>query len=432
MRQRILKIGLIFAIALSVGVVLFFGLSSAAAQVSNFGLEAVDETLSLGAQDIRLTIARIIRAILGLLGIIALVIIMYGGYVYMTAGGDEQKVATAKKILLNSVIGLAIILSAFAITQFIFTKLAEATGFGAEDGIPANCADLAYAAAHPAECGSGGGFDACLADVFVVKSITPSMVGGGDIGMNNLAVRVIFSQGLDPSIAAVDAFTIIRDGSNISDLFVYSFVDAPKNSVAEAASLAAPVGTFAAGVYNVRVSDSLVAGSGAELETDSACGSFPLNADFSISTSGVLDKEAPVAGAITYNGTVYGGTIALPRGGVYSVGSTITDNTGAGYAHLKIQRRSSVDDSGIGAPVVVYDGPLVGRGSQATPSDPYEFNYDLLISKLNPLFNDAVNPSYYEVELSVTDIDHNRATINYSFVVVDSSCSFGLGAGSNS
>ena len=79
---------------------------------SDFGLEQVGDDLSLGNQDIRVTIARIIRAVLGFLGIVALLIVLYGGFVYMTAGGEEQKVATAKKILVNGVIGLAIILSA--------------------------------------------------------------------------------------------------------------------------------------------------------------------------------------------------------------------------------------------------------------------------------------------------------------------------------
>ena len=60
-----------------------------------FGLEQVKQTTILSSQDIRLTIAKIIRAALGLLGIVALGIVLYGGYLYMTALGNAEQVSTA-------------------------------------------------------------------------------------------------------------------------------------------------------------------------------------------------------------------------------------------------------------------------------------------------------------------------------------------------
>src|SRR3989344_3082906 len=85
------------------------------------------EATGLGTEDLRVTIARIILTGLGLLGIVALVIILAGGVVWMTAGGSEDKVKIAKKIILNGVIGLAIILSAFSITHFILNSLVDGT-----------------------------------------------------------------------------------------------------------------------------------------------------------------------------------------------------------------------------------------------------------------------------------------------------------------
>jgi len=73
--------------------------------------------------DIRLMVARIIRIVLELLGIIFLVLIIYAGFKWMTAGGDEEKVTSAKKLLTNSVIGLIIIFAAFAIAAFVFYQL---------------------------------------------------------------------------------------------------------------------------------------------------------------------------------------------------------------------------------------------------------------------------------------------------------------------
>ncbi len=93
-----------------------------------FGLTAIDENIPLGNQDIRIIIGKIIRAALGLLGAVALGIVLYGGYTIMTSGGSEDKVAEGKKILINGVIGMAIILAAFTITQFVISQLSNATG----------------------------------------------------------------------------------------------------------------------------------------------------------------------------------------------------------------------------------------------------------------------------------------------------------------
>ena len=86
--------------------------------------------LVLGKGDIRLVIAKIIRAFFALLGIIFVVLVLYAGYTIMLSGGEEAKVTKGKLILKNAVIGLLIILSAFTITQFIINALADATGSG--------------------------------------------------------------------------------------------------------------------------------------------------------------------------------------------------------------------------------------------------------------------------------------------------------------
>lgn len=78
-------------------------------------------------QSITVTVAKIIRAAFGLLGIAAVVIIIIGGFEWMMAGGDEGKVKTAKTRILQGVIGMAIMLSAFAIAQFIVKSLTSAT-----------------------------------------------------------------------------------------------------------------------------------------------------------------------------------------------------------------------------------------------------------------------------------------------------------------
>ena len=74
------------------------------------------------------TIFTIIKYFLGFLAIIFIALIIYGGFYWMTSLGNEQRVAWAKKILFNAVIGLLIVMISYALTLFIFRVLIEATG----------------------------------------------------------------------------------------------------------------------------------------------------------------------------------------------------------------------------------------------------------------------------------------------------------------
>jgi hypothetical protein len=78
--------------------------------------------------DIRVTIANIIRIAMSLLGIVAVVIILIGGFTWMTAGGNDDKIGEAKKWIFAGVMGLAIILSAYALATFVINSLVDATG----------------------------------------------------------------------------------------------------------------------------------------------------------------------------------------------------------------------------------------------------------------------------------------------------------------
>ena len=90
------------------------------------GLTYAEGTGLSASQDIRVTIAKIIRIVIGFLGIVAVGLIMYAGWIWMTSEGSEEKIEQAKKILTNAVIGLIIILSAFAIVSFIVNSLTGA------------------------------------------------------------------------------------------------------------------------------------------------------------------------------------------------------------------------------------------------------------------------------------------------------------------
>lgn len=70
-------------------------------------------------------IFEVIRYILGFLGVVAIGVIIYGGAIWMTAGGNDEKVSKAKKTIIAAAIGLAIILLAYAITYFVILKINE-------------------------------------------------------------------------------------------------------------------------------------------------------------------------------------------------------------------------------------------------------------------------------------------------------------------
>ncbi|HAZ29022.1 MAG TPA: hypothetical protein DCY48_04605 [Candidatus Magasanikbacteria bacterium] len=81
----------------------------------------------LGNEDVRFSTAKIINTALGILGTVAIVIIIYAGFVWMTSAGNEDQSKKAQKILFAAVIGLIVILSSFIITRFLLTQLYEAT-----------------------------------------------------------------------------------------------------------------------------------------------------------------------------------------------------------------------------------------------------------------------------------------------------------------
>jgi len=83
--------------------------------------------VGFGAKDPRTIVANVVNILFGLLGVLAILLILYGGFVWMTAGGNPDKIEQAKKILTNASIGLLIVLSAFAIAIYVISRLLLAT-----------------------------------------------------------------------------------------------------------------------------------------------------------------------------------------------------------------------------------------------------------------------------------------------------------------
>lgn len=68
-------------------------------------------------------VGMLVGALLGVLGVVFLLLTLYAGMLWMTAAGNSDQVKKAKAILLNSVVGLLITLSAYAISQTVVSYL---------------------------------------------------------------------------------------------------------------------------------------------------------------------------------------------------------------------------------------------------------------------------------------------------------------------
>lgn len=97
---------------------------------TNFGLNEAKTNIgsALGEKDPIVIVFDIIKFVLGLLGLIAVILVMYAGFLWMTSRGNPESIKKAKGIMIAGVIGLAIILAAFGITSFVIQNVQSISG----------------------------------------------------------------------------------------------------------------------------------------------------------------------------------------------------------------------------------------------------------------------------------------------------------------
>jgi sterol desaturase/sphingolipid hydroxylase (fatty acid hydroxylase superfamily) len=112
-------------------IVVSFGLSDfvfaqSAQEIATEGLKTTANQAQLQAGDPIKTIGSILSVILGLLGVVLVIIIIYAGVMWMTAGGKSDQVTKAKDMIINAVIGLIIALVAFSLTRYVVERITGA------------------------------------------------------------------------------------------------------------------------------------------------------------------------------------------------------------------------------------------------------------------------------------------------------------------
>lgn len=127
MKNLISKKAAVFAIMIALALTVA---TPAIAAVDAWGNQqaSIGNSLGMGNKDPRQIAASVINIMLGFLGIIAVVIILLGGFKWMMAAGNEDKVGEAKKLMIAGVVGLIIILASWGLANFVLNSLLSATG----------------------------------------------------------------------------------------------------------------------------------------------------------------------------------------------------------------------------------------------------------------------------------------------------------------
>ena len=68
-------------------------------------------------------IGKVINAIMGIVGSLALAMFIFGGFTWMLAAGSSERVKKGKDIIIWAAIGLVVIFSSYALVQFVFKGL---------------------------------------------------------------------------------------------------------------------------------------------------------------------------------------------------------------------------------------------------------------------------------------------------------------------
>ncbi len=123
-----LALGILLSVALIlpfVGVINFSDSQTAQAQVTTNHYGGIEESAGLAQQDLPTMIGNLIKIALGFLGILCVVFILLGGFKWMIASGNDDKLKEAKQTLTSGILGLLLIASAYAISSYLIKILFE-------------------------------------------------------------------------------------------------------------------------------------------------------------------------------------------------------------------------------------------------------------------------------------------------------------------
>lgn len=122
--KKILTTIFIFLFALSLAPAVQAGLSDAFGNGSMVEMVSQNSGFNTNSENtIEDTVSNIINLVLSFLGIIFVALLIYAGINWMTAGGNETKIDSSKKLLKQAIVGLIIVLASYALSYFVINSL---------------------------------------------------------------------------------------------------------------------------------------------------------------------------------------------------------------------------------------------------------------------------------------------------------------------
>ncbi len=96
-----------------------YGLNTTAGDIPAFSDQVGQQEDSF----LQLRTGQIIGLVLSFVGVLFLILMIYAGLTWMTAGGNQEQVKKARSLMINAILGLIVVMGAYAITAFIGTQL---------------------------------------------------------------------------------------------------------------------------------------------------------------------------------------------------------------------------------------------------------------------------------------------------------------------
>jgi len=338
----------------SLGLAVFFfvlptGVFAQVAEGQESVLE-VAEQAGVQETDLITIIGRIINIFLGFLGVIFLVLMLYAGFLWMTAGGDETKITQAKNTIRNALIGLLIIASAWAITAFIINALTDATGTGGISGTGPGFGGLV---------GSSGSLGSGIIEYHIPQR------NASDVPRNT-PVIITFKQPIQPA-SMIEGWTEETSSTNIgvnaANVQIYRSGDTGSALTAAQARVTftedrrtyviRPVDLLGSPSVDVNYTVSLEGGNGGILLADGTpafSGAFNQGYEWGFQVSTKVDTTPPkVLAAIPYPGGQYARNVVIQitfDEAVDPVGASGLVQGGGGFTNIAVR-----PNAGVGAPL---------------------------------------------------------------------------------
>lgn len=218
--KRLAFFGLIF---------IFVGLISLPASALDVGTTEVNSAINLGSESPIVVVARVINIAMIFLGAMAVTLMIYAGFKWMTAAGNEDNVEQAKRTFKNGLIGLVIILSSWGVVSFVLGKFF---------GVPGQLGSPIARNNNGDDFGFGALGNCAVSDLYPAP-------GQKDIARNT-SIILSFQETINPNFC---------NGGNLCD--GSSFVDADIIKVFET-SLGDDATTNVANIYGKVVNDKIL------------------------------------------------------------------------------------------------------------------------------------------------------------------------------